>query len=147
MRRCRGGPRAGCHGGLQAVLLVPAARTAALRSPRSRRPARTESGTQLFAGASAVERHRAQGGDCGPGTQVRSGVSPRAFHAVSCPARPDSQIPQARSRAAGVSFNLSTPSLRSRFPRLDLKSVSLVPPFPKLAAAFCPPSSRLQCAS
>lgn len=79
MRRCPGVPRSGCHGGLQAVLLVPVAPTAGLRLPR---PTRAESGTQLFAGASAVEQHRVQSGDCGPGTQVRNGVSSRFSRGV-----------------------------------------------------------------
>lgn len=79
MRRCPGLPRSGCHGGLQAVLLVPVPPTAGLRPPR---PARAESGTQLFADASAVEQHRIQSGDCRPGTQVRNGVSSRFSRGV-----------------------------------------------------------------
>lgn len=131
-----------CHGGLQAVLLEPMAPTAGLRPPPPPRPARAGSGTQLFAGASAVEWHRVQGGDCGPGTQVRNRVSSVSSHAVSCPACPGSQIPQGRNPAACVSFNLSTPNLRSRFPFPDLKSVSLgLPSFSRWPLPFASSSS------
>lgn len=99
--------RAGCHGGLQAVLLVPEAPAAGLRSPPSPRPARAESATHLFAGASAVEQHRVPNGGRGPGPQVRNGVSSRTFHAVSGPDSLDSQTPgvglqQAESQSASL---------------------------------------------
>lgn len=67
------------------MLLVPEASAAGLQSPRSPRPARAESATHLFAGASAVAQHRVPKGGRGSGPQVRNDVSSRTFHAVSGP--------------------------------------------------------------
>lgn len=118
------------------MLLVPEAPAAGLRSPPSPRPARAESATHLFAGASAVEQHRVPNGGRGLGPQVRNGVSSRTFHAVSGPDSLDSKHPGWDSSRLSLSQPLYS-NLSSRFPFPDLKSVFPVLPPSTLPAVRC----------
>lgn len=123
--------RAGCHGGLQAVLLVPEAPAAGLWSPPSPRPARAESATHLFADASAVEQHRVPNCGRGPGPQVRNSVSSQTFHAVSGPDSLGSQTPGVGlQQAESLSTSLLQPKLQISFSGFEV-CLPGASPFPR----------------
>lgn len=131
--RSPGWSRAGCHGGLQTLLLVPSAPAAGRWPPPS---ARAGSGTHPVAGAGTMGWRGVPCRGRGLRQQVRYDVRSLSFHKSSCPVSPSTFIPQGRSLAPLVSFPSVYPKPKFNFP---LRGWSLSPgshPLPSLSLSL-----------
>lgn len=127
--RSPGGARAGCHGGLQALLLLPPAPAAGRQYPPS---ARAGSGTHPVAGASPMEWRQVPYHGRGLRQQVRDDVRFLPFHRHSVLSARSTFISQDRNLAALASFPSVHPKPKCQVPLsgfgVCLPAPSLFPP-------------------